>query len=471
MMNEDLGKLDELLQSTLHEAEQFLQDLPGRAVAQLVPEINQTPLPVHGLGGEQALALLKQKYIPCFSSSAGPKYFAFVTGGATPASLMGDWLTSVFDQNASDAAESGSRQLCLDACQMLRDLLQLPEDFSATIVTGATTSSLVGLATARQWLGRERGINVGVEGLCALGPVKVLSATAHSSIHKVLSILGMGRSALEGVATLEGREAVDVDALDARLAAIAEAGQGPAIVVANAGTVNTCDFDDLQAIKALRQKHRFWLHVDAAFGGVAAASANYRPLLAGIEAADSITIDAHKWLNVPYDSALIFTRHLALQGEVFNSFAAYLPSLVQADTFIHLTPENSQRLRALPLWMSLVAYGKQGYEEIVDRCCEVAALAGQCMEADPRFELLAPVKLNGLCFTLRDVNGLRRDEAFIRRYLLALQKSGSTFLTPTQYKGTAAIRVSISNWRTTIEDMKQVWDAMQEILLAVEQAS
>ncbi len=460
----DRTRIPALLAATLAEATRVVASLDERPAAHVVPSLPALGLPDTGLGADGALAEFRARYADWMSGSAGPRYFAFVTGGATPAALAGDWLTSAYDQNASDAGESATRQLALDALAMLRELLGLPAEFDGTFVTGATTSSLVALATARQWVGRERGVDTSVAGVHALGPVPVLSGTAHSSIPKVLSMTGLGRSALRAVPLLAGREAVDAGALGAALDEVAERGEGPAIVVANAGTVNTCDFDDLRAIAALRARHRFWLHVDAAFGGVAAASPRFRPLLDGLDLADSVTVDCHKWLNVPYDAAVVYTRHLALQGETFRSAGAYLPTTVEPGTFIHLTPENSQRLRALPTWMTLAAYGRAGYAEVVERCCDHAAWLGERLATHPRFRLLAPVRLNGVCFTLTGAGGETATAAEVTAFLARLQAGGETFLSPTTYAGVPAARGSITNWRTTRADVARAWAAMEAAL-------
>jgi glutamate/tyrosine decarboxylase-like PLP-dependent enzyme len=456
MRPEDLDDLSGILSLATDEAVRFLGGLSDQPVAHEVPALEAVGLPVEGAGAPGALALLQERYTPWMSGSAGPRYFGFVTGGTTPAALIGDWLTAAYDQNGSDAGESGIRQLSLDAIGMIRDLLGLPPMFDGVFVTGATTSAVVALATARQWVGHQRGVAVSEEGALTLGPVPVLSGTPHSSIAKALSITGLGRAALVPVPTLPDREAVDVDLLARVLEQLDLDGQGPAIVVANAGTVNTCDFDDLGAIAALKARHPFWLHVDGAFGAVAAASPRYRHLLDGLEAADSITVDAHKWLNVPYDSAVILTRHLSLQGEVFSSLAAYLPTQVRPDTFIHLTPENSQRVRALPVWMTLVAYGRAGYAQLVERCCALAAWLGERIDDDPRFRLLAPVRLNGVCFTLA-----RATPEAIDAFLSRLRRGGTAFLTPTILRNVPAARVSITNWRTDQGDIERTWAAMQ----------
>lgn len=456
----DRRHLPDILDATVDAAKEFLDGLDQQPVGHRLDALAPSTLPVRGVGAVAALADLRQRYEPWISGSAGPRYFAFVTGGSTPAALAGDWLTSTYDQNGSDAGESSVRQLSLDAVSMFRDLLHLPDAFSGVFVTGATMSNFVGLAMARQWLGHHRGIDVAAEGVGALGEVPIFSATAHSSVFKSLAMLGLGRNHLRSVDTLPEREAVDVKALRAAL----EACDGPAIVVANAGTVNTTDFDDLQAILELRRDHAFWLHVDGAFGAIAACSDTYRPLLAGLEGADSVTVDAHKWLNVPYDSALLLTRHFPLQGEVFRSMAPYLEAEIRPQTFLHLTPENSQRWRALPVWMTLTAYGRDGYAEIVDRCCELARWLGQRLQEHGRFRLLAPVKLNGICFTWVDAEGNVPTAERMQDFLDRLRDDGTAFLTPTNYKGVVGARISITNWRTGQDDVAATWRAMERCL-------
>ncbi|MEM8932365.1 MAG: pyridoxal-dependent decarboxylase, partial [Acidobacteriota bacterium] len=208
-LDEDRRQLPDLLRAACDEAVRFLDTLDDRPAAHVVPTIEPLGLSDDGLGAAGALDALRERYGRWWSGSAGPRYFAFVTGGSTPAALVGDWLTGVYDQNGSDAGESGTRQLALDALAMMRDLLGLPASFGGVFVTGATTSSTVALATARQWVGRERGVDVATDGIGALGPIDVLSGTAHSSIPKALSVIGLGRAAVRSVATVDGREAVD----------------------------------------------------------------------------------------------------------------------------------------------------------------------------------------------------------------------------------------------------------------------
>lgn len=458
-LKHDQESLSAILETARAEADRFLQGInerpPGTDPAPLTP----LTLPEAGVGLEQALAHFNERYEPALTGSAGPRYFGFVTGGATPASLVGDWLVSAYDQNAA-GFDSSAAQVEAETIQFLKQLFGLPESFSGVFVTGATVSNFVGLAIGRQWLGRQHQRDVAADGLVGLPPIKILSGTPHSSIFKALAMLGLGRHNLERLPTLPEREAVDVTALRRRLAEL----QGePCLVVANAGTVNTVDFDDLAQIAALKEAFNFWLHVDGAFGGFAAVSPRYRPLVAGLAQADSLTVDAHKWLNVPYDAAMIFTRHKKLQLEVFQDQAVYLGEMAADPDFFHLVPENSRRFRALPAWFSLMAYGRAGHQEIVERNCDLARQLGQKIDASPEFELLAPVRMNVVCFSLA-VSPETLSMALIDDFLAKLRDDGRVFMTRTNYKGIPAIRAAISNWRTSAADIELAWQALQTVI-------
>ncbi|MFD0903298.1 pyridoxal phosphate-dependent decarboxylase family protein [Actinomadura sediminis] len=448
----DEDGLARLLEEVRRHAAGALGRLGERAVVPAVEAPEPERLPEEGAGLAGALAAFADRWEPALSASAGPRYLGFVTGGTTPAALAGDWMTGVWDQNPVSSLDGAGQELERETVGWLRELFGLSDGHHGAFVGGATVSNTVGLAIAREWLGERAGVSPAEDGAGALGDVRVLSGAAHSSVPKALAVLGLGRRALTGVPTAAGREAVDPAALER---ALREA-DGPCVVVANAGTVNTGDFDDLRAVAALRDRYPFWLHVDAAFGGFAALSPAHAHLVAGLDAADSICVDLHKWLNVPYGSALQLTRRPDLQASVFRNAAAYLGPLGDAPDLVHLTPENSRRLRALAAWFTLRAYGRDGHREIVDRCTACARALGDAVEAVPGLRLLAPVRLNVVCFTLADRPDAERLAA------LADRVAGEAFLTPTVHDGVPALRAAFSNWRTGEADVRRVAAALRE---------
>ncbi|MGW5021526.1 pyridoxal phosphate-dependent decarboxylase family protein [Streptomyces cacaoi] len=477
----DLDDLPQLLEAVRRRTAALARDVPERAVLPAVPTAPTAPTaltgsagsagsagsvgepappPERGSGLHGALEEFTARWEPAFSSSTGPRYLGFVTGGTTPAALAGDWLAAAWDQNPMNSLDPGGPRLERETLSWLRALFGLTDAHHGVFVSGATMSNTTGLAVAREWLGERAGVCVAEDGAAALGPVRVLSGAAHSSVAKALSLLGLGRGALVRVATLPGREAVDPAALESALREAEEAGAG-CVVVANLGTVDTADFDELRALLALRERYRFWLHADAAFGAFAALSPRHAHLVTGgggLDAADSVCVDLHKWLNVPYDSAVLFTRRPDLQAAVFRNAAAYLGPLGENPDGVHLTPENSRRLRALAAWFTLRAYGREGHREIVERCVACAHRLGAAVEALPGLRLLAPVRLNVVCFTLaRDATGER-----LARLAEAL--ADEVFLTPTVHAGTPALRAAFSNWRTTEADADRVAAALAHAL-------
>jgi glutamate/tyrosine decarboxylase-like PLP-dependent enzyme len=452
-LSHDLTHLDALLARTLAHAVDALDSVERRPPALAPPAAVFEPLPEHGAGLEGALDEFNARWAPGFSGSAGPRYLGFVTGGATPASIAGDWLTSVYDQNPTAGIDSCAPDLERETVERLRQLFGLSAAQRGVMVSGATMSNFAGLAIGREWLGEVRGVSVAEAGLQALPPVNVLSGAPHSSIYKALSMLGIGRKSVHILPTLAGREAVDLVALEAALERL----QGePLIVVANAGTVNTVDFDDIQAIAALKSRHAFWLHVDGAFGAFAALSPEHAALVAGIDAADSICIDLHKWLNVPYDAAVQFSRRRDLQVRVFQNSAAYLGAPGDNPDFVHLTPENSRRLRALSTWFALAAYGRAGHAEIVERNIRLARQLGERIAALPGLTLLAPTRLNVVCFTLAK----NPTEARVNAFMRAVRDRGDVFVTSTVYAGTWALRAAFSNWRTSERDVERIAESL-----------
>ncbi|KAA2239471.1 aspartate aminotransferase family protein [Chitinophaga agrisoli] len=458
-LKQDLTKLDDLLAATQAFCADFLSQLDTLPASKAMPLPPAAALPQEGIGAMGALHRFRDQYGPYLAAGAGPRYWGFVTGGVTPAALAGDWVAAAVDMNAADKG-GAAFNIELETIHMLRQLFGLPDSFAGTFVTGATMSNFTGLAIGRQWLGLQHGKDIGEEGLAALPNARVLSCVPHSSVIKCLSMLGFGRNALVKLPALPARESVNIAALETWLE---EHPGEPVIYVANAGTVNTTDFDDISALARLKQRYNFWLHIDAAFGGLAACSPQHQHLLKGWEVADSITIDAHKWLNVPYDSAMIFCRHPELQAAVFkNVGAAYLGDPAKDFNFIHHVPENSRRLRALPAWYSLQAYGAKGYRDIVQANIEQAQLLGKLIDESPHFHLLAPVNLCVVCFTLQGAPETLA--AATAAFLETLTENGVVFMTPTVYQDTPAIRAAIVNWRTTVADVYQAWQDIEQAM-------
>lgn len=464
LLQKDQQTISELLSETKKVAEKYfaqqLEASPGKYVANLA----LTDLNNKGIGAQATLDFFYKNYAHQITNSAGPRYFGFVTGGSTPAAVAGDWLVSVYDQNTFGSNDSIAPQLEKQALHFIKQLLGIDLEYYGSFVTGATMSNFVGLAQGRQWIGEQSGLDFSQHGLQADAPVKIVSGTPHSSIIKSLSMLGVGRNNVIKIPTLPDREAVDIALLEDRLWEIGH----PVIVVANAGTVNTVDFDDLEAIGQLKTKYKFWLHVDAAFGGFAALSDKHKHLMKGINYADSITVDAHKWLNVPYDAAMQFTRHQNLQLKVFQNSAAYLGDPAQSPDFFHYTPENSRRWRALPSWFTLMAYGKEGHQEIVERNCAMAKRLGDYLQSSAQFKLLAPVRMNVVCFTLNQPD---LSAETIKVFLQKVRDDGRVYFTPTVYQGVPAIRAAVSNWLTAEKDIDITLEVLHQLTYELAQVS
>jgi len=457
IFQDDQEHMGEILEVTESVAIQFLESLSTRPAGCALQPLPHDVLPDEGMGALEALSQFRNKYEAQLSGSPGPRYLGFVTGGSTPAALAGDWLTSAYDQNVGSDGDSIATTVERETLRMLRDLFALPEQFEGVFVSGATQANLVALATARQWAAQRMGVDVSEHGLWNMPPIPVMGGAPHASILKAMSILGMGRQTFEYLPCLQARQAVDARAVAQRLNSL----EGkPAIVVASAGEVNTGDFDDIEALAGVCKAYGAWLHVDGAFGLYAACDPTRAHLLKGLEAADSITTDGHKWLNVPYDSGIVFTRHVALQEAVFKAAAAYLG---EGPDLLHRTPEDSRRFRALPAWMTLMSYGRSGYRELFMRCCSLAQRMGQGIEQSSSFELLTPVRLNIVCFALRGASANQRDQ-----FLEKLKEDGQVLLTPTFFAGKPAIRAAFVNWSTSEQDIPIILDALERCASGLE---
>lgn len=458
-LKNDMINLEELLEKVKLQGLDYLNNITERKTSINEIKKSQSTLNEIGIGGLDALGLFNEKFENLIVGSTGPRYLGYVIGGTTPASIIGDWLATIYDQNPQTTTAQGDVSIIIEkeTIKLLLDLFNLPDSFLGGFVTGATMSNFTCLAVARQWFGKEFGKDYAKNGISE--KIEILSAIPHSSATKSLSMLGVGSNNIEKIEVESGiRESINIQKLEQKITSLKGK---PSILISSAGTVNTADFDDFEAISRLREKHNFWWHIDGAFGAFAACSNKFRHLVKGWETADSITIDCHKWLNVPYESAifLVKEKYKFLQLETFqNSNAPYLGDATKDINYLNFLPENSRRLKALPSWFSLIAYGKKGYEDIVENSVKMAQLLGKFIEEDDSFELLAPVKLNNVCFTVKGINA--------SDFLTGLNNSEKVYMTPTVFKGKQGIRASFVNWRTDVSDIKIIIDEMKKIMNA-----
>jgi glutamate/tyrosine decarboxylase-like PLP-dependent enzyme len=424
-------------------------------------------LPEDGNGSVAAVTSLLTHGLEAATNSAGPRFFHFVTGGSTPAALAADWLTATLDNNAGLWVSSplGSK-LEQVAIGWLKDLFVLPRSWGGVLTTGATMSNFTALAAARQWWGEEHGTNIAERGMSGLPAVPVMtSGYIHASAKKALSMLGIGHEVVR-VLSSDPVGRIDLTALEAAL--IALKGE-PAIVIATAGEVNAGGFDPIAAMVDLAHRHHAWLHVDGAFGLFARVSPLTADLAGGVELADSVIADGHKWLNVPYDSGFAFCRDARLLNAVFGMNAPYFPATeAEHPDFLYLAPEMSRRARSLAVWATLAAYGRNGYRAMVERHVALATRLADQIRASEDFELLAEPQLNVVCFRYRP-GGIPDGELdqINRRLGQAIIADGTVYFGTTVYAGKVAFRPAIANWRTSERDVDLILGVVRRLAAGV----
>ena len=443
-----------LLQTTARYAAEYLETLNDRRVAPDPQALSNLaglagPLPIGPMPPEETLSLLTQFGSPGTVATAGPRYFGFVIGGVLPAALAANWLAGAWDQNAGLYVMSPAAAVLEETTQRwLVELLGLPGETAVGFVTGATMANFTGLAAARYQLLRQKGWDVTTQGLYGAPEIRVVvGEEVHVSLLKGLSLLGFGSERVVRVPVDDqGRmRAEAVPELDDLV-----------ILCLQAGNVNSGAFDPLEAIVPQAQAAGAWVHVDAAFGLWALASPEYALLAQGLEQADSIGTDAHKWLNVPYDSGIVFCRRPeALVGAMSTGPAAYLDMMAsprrEPD---HFTPEMSRRGRGIEVWAALHSLGKSGVAELVERTCRLARQFADGLRA-AGFIVHNEVVLNQVVVSFGDAE---RTLEVIRR----VQEDGTMWAGSTVWKGVTAMRISVSNWATTEADVEASLEAVVE---------
>jgi glutamate/tyrosine decarboxylase-like PLP-dependent enzyme len=411
------------------------------------------PLPDRGEPSGEVVANLAAAADPGLVASAGPRYFGFVVGGGLPSALAADWLASAWDQNAGLYALSPAASVAEEvAAGWLIDLFGLPEGSSVGFSTGATMATFTALAAGRHRVLERAGWNVEEDGLTGAPPIAVVVGDeAHVTIHVSLQMLGLGRNRVHKVAADEqGR--MRADALRETLAGL----DGPVLVSAQSGNVNTGAFDPLpEIVDAVRALPNAWLHVDGAFGLWAAATPALRHLVAGVADADSWTTDAHKWLNVPYDSGIAIVRDAAAHHAAMTLGAAYYVETHggERDPY-NWVAESSRRARGFPVYAALRELGRDGLAEMIDRCCALARRMADGLRDAPGVTILNDVVLNQVLvrFAPSDGADAAAVDAFTREVIAAVQADGTCWLGGTTWHGMAAMRISVSNWSTTEAD-------------------
>jgi len=440
----------DLLRRTAELAIAHIEGLPARPVGATrgLAEIQAAlaaPLPEEGIAPERVVEELVRDTDGGLVASPGGRYFGFVTGGVLPAALAADWLASAWDQNAFSAVSSPAlAAIEAVAADWIKDVLGLPSGAGVGFTTGAQMANVTGLAVARQVMLARAGWDVAQRGLIGAPPLTVVvGEEAHVTVLRALRLLGLGSGAASVVPSDDqGRMRADA------LAPALDATGGPAIVCTQAGNVNSGASDPFQEIIAIARARGAWVHVDGAFGLWAAASPELRHEVAGVETADSWATDAHKWLNVPYDSGVAMVADAGAHRAAMSMTAAYLARADDDErSNSDWVPEASRRGRGLAVYAALRSLGRAGVRELVERCCTLARRMAATLAAEPGIEILNDVVLNQV---LVRIGG---DDEATDATVAAVQRDGTCWLGGTRWQGGAALRISISSWATTEDDV------------------
>ena len=445
--------MNELLHDAATRAAAYLDSLATRAVAPdtaavIALDELDVPLSANGCDAAQVLADLDRLGSPATMAMAGPRFFGFVIGGALPVTLAANWLAGAWDQNSAlynvTPATARLEQIAL---RWLVEMFGLPGETAGAFVSGATVANFVALAAARHAVLARVGWNVEADGLFGAPPITVVvGEEVHVSLVKSLGLVGLGRNRVVRVpADAQGRMRADA------VPPIA----GPSIVCAQIGNVNSGACDPIGDICDRVRGSGAWVHVDGAFGLWAAASPRLAPLVDGLARADSWATDAHKWLNVPYDSGLAFVREVEALRAAMAISADYLPSLSTFRNPADYTPELSRRARGVEIWAALRGLGRDGVAELIDRNCRQARRFAEALES-AGYRVLNEIALNQVVVSFGDA-------ATTERVIAALQKDGTCWCGITVWRGETAMRISVSSWATTDADVEKSIEAMLRV--------
>jgi glutamate/tyrosine decarboxylase-like PLP-dependent enzyme len=466
----DLSPFAEPLSAAMRHALAHIEGLPKRSVdaTATLDELRRRidiPLSATGIPPGQVINELVAACEGGIIGSAGARFFGFVIGGSLPAALAADWLTSTWDQNAGLYACGPAAAVVEEvAGEWLKDLFGLPKSSSFALVTGCQMAHVTALAAARHQVLERVGWNVERDGLSGAPAIRILTSTEqHATVPRAARLLGLGTGCIDALpCDDDGR--LRADALEAALKV--RAGR-PTIVVLQAGDLNRGAFDDFRTLIPLAHAHNAWVHIDGAFGLWCAASPKFRSLLDGVAEADSWSTDGHKWLNVPYDCGYAFVRDPSPHYASQSVHSSYLVQGAGARDQVDWTPEFSRRARGFATYAALRQLGRNGVAELIDRCCAIAQTLLERIGALPGARALCPPLINQGMVRFFDPrpNATETDhDRFTDAVIVAVRATGEAFFTPTTWHGMRAMRISVSNWQTSSEDIEPVVACVSRVL-------
>ena len=420
------------------------------------------PLPEHGCEPAEVVRALAEHAAPGVHGSAGGRFYAWVVGGGLQSALAADWLVAAWDQNAGVFATAPAASVIEEtAGEWIKDLLNLPRDASFAFTSGCQMAHMTALAAARGAVLARTSWDVERDGLFGAPKIRVFASDQkHVTVDRALRHLGIGQSSLEVLpAGRDGR--LEPDTLKRALSA----SSGPTIVVLNAADLNIGASDPFTALIPLAHAAGAWVHVDGAFGLFARASRKYCNLVEGLELADSWATDAHKWLNVPYDCGIAIVRDRNAHRTAMGSSASYVAATSAARDQFDWNPEYSRRARGIPVYAALKELGRDGVEDLVDRCCKHCAGIVEGIGRLPGVEILArPILNQGLLRFTRAAATTEQNDAFTDEVIRNINATGEAFFSGTLWRGQRAMRVSVVNWRTSERDVQRAVDAAASVL-------
>ncbi|HEX6749171.1 MAG TPA: pyridoxal-dependent decarboxylase [Longimicrobium sp.] len=435
-----------------------LHDLPAwkpmpDAVRHSFPE----PLPVEGEGAAAAYRDFVERVRPYPNGNLGPRFWGWVQGNGTPLAMMAEMLASALNPHLA-GFDQAPALVEKQVIAWLAELMGFPADASGVLVAGGTMANILGLAVARH---AKAGFDLRAEGLQGGRPRMTVygSAETHGWITRGVELLGLGRASFRAI-PVDAADRVDVDAMRDAIRADRSAGHHPFCVIGTAGTVNTGAIDDLRALAALCREEGLWYHVDGAFGALVRISPDLAPLVAGMEEADSLGFDLHKWISLPFEAACVLVRDAEVHRDAFSLTASYLAETARGAIagglpFAELGVDLTRSFKALKVWMSLKAHGVRAHARLIEQNVAQARYLADLVEADPSLELLAPVALNVVCFRYAPA-GMpeERLNAVNEEILLRVQEAGIAVPSGTLVRGRYAIRVANVNHRSRRADFE-----------------